>query len=191
MIQAAIAAAGVGIAAYGLVKGRGDSKRVAQAQAAITAASIRAENLRRDQMRLESFRRQREFIRQGIVNRSLAVSSAANQGTMNSSGLYGGTAEIQGRTAQGVSSQSQNLSIGEGMFDANIQKMNAELALGSARSSQQFNNSLFQFGTSLAGNAAGISSNVQSIGSSLYSSSQSSNPYRASSGWNHTSTLYA
>lgn len=169
MLQAVIAGAGLATAAVGLFKGQKASKQAEAAQARITQASIQAERLRFKQMTLETRRRQRDIIRQSMIARSTAVSGASASGAMQSSGLLGGLGQISSQTGAALTSQGENFQIGEGLFQANVDKMNAEMSLAKARGSQATASGLFSLGSSLVSNAGGISSGVASARSSLFS----------------------
>lgn len=193
MIPGLIAIAGLGAAGAGFLKSRKAGKEASAAQAEVTAASVKAEGLRRQQMILENRRRQRDIIRQGMIQRSLGISGAVGAGAENSSSFFGGMGSLTSQVGQGVLAQAQNTQIGEGLFSANVSRMNAELRLGNARSKQQEGQGLMSLGSSLITNASSLGSGLSSAGSSIgglfSANSGGDNPYRASN-WNHTSTMY-
>lgn len=188
MIGLILAAIGIGIAGYGMMKQKEAAQNAQAAQAQITAASQRAEALRAEQMRLESARQQREVVRQSIISRSNMLSGAVSSGVKESSGLSGGLAGIVSQTGQRLTALSENLNIGEGLFQTAQQRLGADMSLNQARTSQQEGQGLFQLGTSLAMNSKGIGQTAESV-PSLFSSGGGGNPYRSS--WNTTVTYNA
>lgn len=168
MIEAAIAAVGVGLSAFGMSNQKKASRQQNEAMAQRTAAEQRAEALRLKQMKLEGARRQRDVVRQMMVARSTAVSGAANSGTLESSGFEGGQAEIMGRGGQAILAQAENMQIGQGLFQSNVDKMNAELSLGNARSRMAESQGMIDLGKSLVMNSQAIGKNTRSAGSSLF-----------------------
>lgn len=112
-------------------------------------ASQRAEDARQRQLELESSRRRREIIRQSIIARSQAVSTATNQGAGDSSVLGGALGGITSNAAYGVAGVNQAESIGRDIFSANRQ-------LASAQSFGAIGNGLSSLGGSLTKNLGPI-----------------------------------
>jgi hypothetical protein len=162
MIMAIIAAVGLGTAAYGMMKGKKAGDSANAANAAATQASIRAEQLRLQQMRLEARRQRRETVRQMMLARATGASAAANSGAMESSGFAGGQAQAIGLGGQKLVASTENEGIGEGLFNANVDKANAEQRLFRARTKQQEAQGLTSLGMSLMSNASGITKNFNS-----------------------------
>lgn len=164
-ITASLAVVGTGVAVKGYLDQQKAGEASAKASAEIEAASRRAEELRKQQLLLETRRRQRDAIRQGIIAKARAVSNATQQGAGQSSGLEGGLAQISGVVGQNVLGTSENAQIGLGIFDANADRASAESRLGIARTDAQTGAGLYSLGTSLVSAAPTISS----VGASLVS----------------------
>src|SRR5690606_1025739 len=105
---AIIAAAGIGLTAYGVSKQMDAAESAASAQKSAIAAQQKAENARQQQMNLDASRRRRESIRQSIQARAFALANATAQGAENSSGLEGGYGQIAGRLGTNVLGINQN-----------------------------------------------------------------------------------
>lgn len=165
---AVIAGVGLATAAFGQSKINKANKQAEAAQNRITQASIQAERLRFRQMVLENRRRQRDIIRQAMIARSTAVSSASGSGALESSGLAGGIGQITSLAGQAGTDQQQNFNIGQGLFQANVEKMNAEMDLARARTKQSTGSGLFSLGSSLVSNSGSLGKSFASTRSSLF-----------------------
>lgn len=82
-------------------------------------ASERAEKLRERQMNLQAARDRRQSVRQAVVARAQALSSATAQNAGEGSGLAGGFAQIQNQNASNVQGINQGQEISRGIFQAN------------------------------------------------------------------------
>lgn len=140
------------------------AKAAAQASAEYSAASQRAENLRRTQMELDAARKRRDIIRQTVVARSVAQSNANQSGALYGSGIQGGLAQISQEGNSQLVSMNQNLSIGEGLFDANADASAAQYAGNVAQVKAQEGAALFNFGLGLMKDAGTIGK----VGGSLF-----------------------
>lgn len=97
-----------------LIKEQGKLQRAAEEQ------SRTAENLRKQQMELDAMRSRREVIRNAVAARAQSLTAAFAQGAQNSSGLFGSLNQITAEAGRQGLAISQNLSIGRGIFAANI-----------------------------------------------------------------------
>ena len=125
-----IAAIGIGLGAVGTVVQM-------KAQASAAKAAEKAEKLRERQMNLDAQRQKRKIIRESIMQRSIAVANATNQGAGDSSGLEGGIAQVTGEAASGLAYTGKSQQIGAGIFQANADAAKAQgrAAFGSGLSS--------------------------------------------------------
>lgn len=140
-----------------------DDKAAADAQVAAQNRLIfgyqKEENdQRKNAMELDATRRKREFIRQSIAARSLALSTTTNQGAFNSSALPGAYAGISGRTNVNELGVNQNAEIGRNIF-----------ALNDKISDAQSTASVFQTQSNQAGAEAAKAGAMVSLGSTLMS----------------------
>ena len=166
-ILAGSAIAGVAIGGAGLYKQHEAQKQMERYSGMSSKASIKAEEARRRQMELESFRRRREVVRQGLIAKSRSLSNATSQGAAYSTGLQGGQAQIEGLTNQGLASNEQNLSVGRELFESNVAQFKAQTGYNIASSNADFGKSLFGAGTQLIGSGQSLSR----VGASLFSPS--------------------
>lgn len=88
-------------------------------QAKAARAARQAEALRQRQMNLEAARARRQTVRQAIIARGQALTTASAQGASEGSGIAGGTASITAQAGQNVQATNQNQNIGAGIFSAN------------------------------------------------------------------------
>ena len=91
-----IAAAGLGMTAYGTVQQVSAAKRQASFQREIMVQEQRAEAVRMRAMELDARRRQLEVIRNQQRARAMALSTATAQGAGLGSGLFGGYGQMFG-----------------------------------------------------------------------------------------------
>lgn len=90
------------------------------------SAAKKAEKLREAQMNVEATRQRRQIVRQAIVARSEALSSATAQGAAEGSGLAGGLAQIQSQSADNITGVNFAQQLGQQMFAANRRAATAQ-----------------------------------------------------------------
>lgn len=115
-MSAAIGFIGQGIS---LVSGIMGAQAQANMVAQQAAASTRAENAREQQMRLESHRQRRQAVREGLLARSMSLTSGVAQGAQYGSGVSAGLAQATSGAAQNVQQISSNETLGGRVFQAN------------------------------------------------------------------------
>lgn len=146
-------AAGLGLAAAGTAV----SVQSAHQQAAFQQQEIQgeqqAEAQRRQAMELEANRKQTEMVRQQQRARSLALSSATNQGANFGSGLQGGYGQISGQYNTQSLANSQNLDIGRNIYDINGQISQAKIGMANAQAYGAFGAGLSSLGGALVTSA--------------------------------------
>lgn len=84
-----------------------------------TNARKKAENARQRQASLEATRQRREIIRNQVVARAQALSTAASQGGQFGSGLQGGYGQIAGQAGNQTLAVNQSEALGNQVFAAN------------------------------------------------------------------------
>lgn len=94
-------------------------------QNAQTAALKKAEEARQQQLTLDTQRRTRDTVRQGVVQRAQAEQAAFSQGAGGGSGLPGGYGQIAGDVGRTISANNQNQDLGNQIFSANKAYYNA------------------------------------------------------------------
>jgi hypothetical protein len=83
-----------------------------------TDVSKKAENVRKQQMMLDGMRRKRAAVREGLINRSLALTNATNQGASGSGPQAGMGAAVAGM-GEGQQVVNSASILGSRMFDIN------------------------------------------------------------------------
>jgi len=117
------------------------------------------EGLKRQAMESDARRKQLEFIRQQQRARSLGLTK---QGAQFGSGLQGGYGQISGATGTNLTGLSQNLQIGEGIFDFNAGITNQRIALNDLMTQYQKTQAGFQTqGAQLKYQSAQAQANLQ------------------------------
>lgn len=122
-VSTIIGAIGVATSIAGTVGGV-----VAQQQQ--TRAAKKAEELRKKQMNFEADRERRQAIRQSIIQRSQALTTATNQGAQFGTALPGAFAQIRGDEARNIQGIESNRGIGNALFEQNARIADAQ-AMGS------------------------------------------------------------
>jgi len=170
-----IAAAGLGMTAYGTVQQVSAAKRQASFQREIMVQEQRAEAVRMRAMELDARRRQLEVIRNQQRARAMALSTATAQGAGLGSGLFGGYGQISGQTGTNLLGISQNLGLGQQMFGINSAISQSKIGMAGAASSAVTGAGL----SSLGGAFISAMPYLSSLGGSL--SSPSSGAYKTTS----------
>jgi len=101
----------------------GASKQ-AEAQKKALAAQQRAETIREQAMESDAMRRRREAVRQGIIQRAVAQSSATNQGAESGSALGGAYGQVAGNTATAIGGIEASRTAGAALFQTNREILN-------------------------------------------------------------------
>src|SRR5882672_1056370 len=104
---------------YGAIEGSQFAKQKADEEKAIAQLEMQADQQRRQAMEISARRQQVQTVRNAQQARATALSASVNQGAQFSTGAQGGQ---QGVTSQGNFANlgvSQNLQIGENLFNIN------------------------------------------------------------------------
>ena len=149
-------AAGIGLGVAGAATSISGASEANQAQQAILAAEAKAEKVRQEAMLNDADRRRRQMIRQGIIQRSQALSTATNQGANESSALPGAFGQIQGNTSFAVSGVNEQVNFGTQLFKANQELLAAKSQLANAQETSSIGSSISSLGGSLISNAGTI-----------------------------------
>lgn len=153
---AVIAAAGVGMAAYGNMKQTKIAKQQAAVQQQMFQEQQEQEGLRREAMNLDARRKTMEAVRNMQRARSQALAAANVQGARGGSGLQGGYGQISGQTGVGITALQENLALGNQMFDSNIQMSQYQQQLAGLGSSAATARGWSSLGGTLVSNAGTI-----------------------------------
>jgi hypothetical protein len=152
-------------------------KEQGKLQAAATEESKKAEALRARQMELDAMRTRREIVRSAVTARSLAIANAFQSGAENSSGLFGGLAQITAEGNRQGLAVNQNLEIGRGIFASNLamsnlisqaNKLNTKENIQRTKLGQMTNNAQ----TKIAAAGVNDGSSYATLGTSLINNSE-------------------
>lgn len=114
-----IGAVGLGIGAAGTVVQY-------NAQRTAAAAQQRQERIRERQMELQATRQRRDAIRQSMRARSIALTTASDQGAGSGSGIAGGLGQIAAQGNSNLQGINQGVELGAEMFSTNRQIAGAQ-----------------------------------------------------------------
>lgn len=144
-----LVAVGVGLAGVGALTQVEAARRAEQHQKAIIEAEMRAEERRRRAMELEARRRSLEILRVQQRARSTALAVATNQGMAYGSALPGAYGQISGQSGVNMLGVSQNLQLGQQMFDINAGISQNRIGMASAQSQMMTGGALSSLGGTL------------------------------------------
>ncbi len=116
---------GLGISIFGTIMQVQAQQKAAAAQQRALAQQQRAETIREQAMRLDAQRKKRDIIRQGIIARSQALSTAGQQGAQYGTALPGAYGQIQGQTAFNYGGVNASERLGSEMFATNRAMLSA------------------------------------------------------------------
>jgi len=145
----ALGAAGTGVQAYGAIQAH-------EAQEKSIAAQKRAEAARQTQMQLESARKRRELVRQGIIARSQATAQATAQGAQHGSALPGALGGISSTAGAGIQGVNQAESIGNTLFASNLDQLEASRQMAEGQTLGMLGGGLSSLGGQLTKNLGPI-----------------------------------
>lgn len=154
---------GAGIAGGLTQASFGRKEREIQQQELVTQNQIQEQ--RRTAMELSARRLQTENVRNAQVARSMALSAGANQGAQFGSGVASGMGQANAQAAYQNMGVSQNLQIGEKIFDLNEQLGDERTELSGLESKASESKAMYGALGALGGDA----SSIYKGGSGLYS----------------------
>lgn len=155
-MPAVTAAVGVGLAVVGAGTSIYAASKKNDANADAIAAQQHALAIQQQANDVDAMRKKRQFIREGVINRATALSTATNQGAGSSSALTGAYGQIQGRTGWGISGVNDALSTSNQLYGANQDLFQAKLAANSADMISQIGSGIGSLGGALIGNSSAI-----------------------------------
>jgi hypothetical protein len=175
-MAAVTAAVGIGLAVVGGATSIYGASQKNDANADAIAAQQKALAIQQRANEIDGMRKKRQFIREGIISRATALSTATNQGAGNSSSLFGAYGQIQGRTAWGIGGVNNALATSNQLYGANQELFQAKLAANEADMISQIGSGISSLGGALIGNSSAIgnifgNSRGPSLGTSLVDNS--------------------
>jgi hypothetical protein len=156
MITAASAVIGIGMSLFGSNKAAQASAQIAQDSSQIEGLDEQVNAQRKQQMVLESNRQQLQDIRNQQKARSMAESSAVNQGAQLGSGLPGGYGQISGETNTNILGVSQNRQIATNIFGDYDQIDTLKQQIAQLEGSQAGDKGFAAIGSAIAGGSGTI-----------------------------------
>ncbi len=175
-VSSFIAVAAVGATAAGSYNQYSAAKKTSKANQAIADQEAQQEAIRKRAAELDAKRRQLEIVRNQQRARSLALSSATNQGAAAGSGLQGGYGQIAGDTGTNLLGVTQNLGLSSQIFDSNaaISQQRRNIAGYSAQAA--FGQGLSSLGGAVLNNLGTINSLSKGFGSGTNTGGYSQGP---------------
>jgi hypothetical protein len=128
--------AGFGMQAFGAFGAAGAAGQAAAASKAIAQDEMAADQQRRTAMELSARRQSVQDLRMNQRARAMATQNATTQGAQFGSGLAGGIGSISGQSGNNQLGISQNLQIGENLFNINQQIDAEKMAEADAKSKE-------------------------------------------------------
>lgn len=159
-----LGAASIGMQAYGAFSGASAAKDKANAEKQIASDEMQQDQVRRSGMELDANRKSMEQLRNNQRMRAMATNSAVNQGAQFGSGLQGGLAGISGQSNTNQLGISQNLSLGENMFDLNAKISQQKMNIADASSKMATAQAWSSMGKALGGSMGPLSSLSKGLG---------------------------
>lgn len=121
-MAAAVGFLGTGISLVSGLMGSAAQSEMVGKQA---AAQMKGENAREQQMRLDSHRQRRQAIREGLLARSMSLTSGVAQGAQYGSGVAAGLSQATAGAAQNAQAIASNEVLGGRIFQANRENYRA------------------------------------------------------------------
>ncbi len=126
----------IGGGIYSAITGSKDASRITDIQKNIAGLQMKEDEQRRTAMELSNRRKMTEQVRQAQLSRSMALSQSTGQGSQLSTGLQGAYGGISGQSGNNMLGLSQNLQIGENIFDLNAKISQQKMDLADAQGKQ-------------------------------------------------------
>jgi hypothetical protein len=126
--------AGIGLSLFGASESSKGAQAKYDAQKKIAGLEIQADAQRRQAMEISARRNMLQTVRNAQQAQAQALANATSQGAQFSSGLAGGKGTVSGEAGTQMLGVSQNLQIGEKMFDINDQINMQKMAESDAES---------------------------------------------------------
>lgn len=161
-------AVGLGMQIFGAARASADAHQAADINKGIAGDEQQINEQKRIQMEMSSRRQQLEIMRNAQRARAQGTAAAVNQGASLGSGLQGALAQNTNQqyfNSQGV---SNNLAIGENIFNTNNDISKKKMQLADVQANQATNTSLMSLGGSMVSNAGTIG-NIGRQATSLFS----------------------
>jgi hypothetical protein len=141
--------AGLGMSIFGANESSQAAQAKYDAQKKIAGLEIQADAQRRQAMEISARRNMLQTVRNAQQAQAQALANATSQGAQFGSGLAGGKGTVAGEAGTQMLGVSQNLQIGEKMFDINDQINMQKMAESDAESKMSQGQGMSAFGGDL------------------------------------------
>lgn len=168
---------GLGMQLFGGSQASGNARQIAHLNNQVASDEQSINEQKRAQMELSARRAQMENLRNTQRLRAQATAAAVNQGANLGSGLQGGLAQIGDEGAFNDIGITQNLSIGENIFNTNNDISQKKAQISTLQGQQATNTSLMSLGGAMVSNAGTIGRVGQFASGRLGGFSGFSGPY--------------
>lgn len=128
-----------------------------QAQEQLIAVQQRQEGIREQALTLDAQRRRRQAIRQSMIQRAQALTTATSQGASQGSALGGSYGQIAGELNFAMEGINQQEAFGHQMFSANRDALVARRAMAASETQSTTGSGLSSLGGTLISNLGPIS----------------------------------
>lgn len=135
-ISSGLGIIGFGLQLFGLSESIDAAEKSASIKKSIAGDEQAINEQKRQQMLLESSRKQLEIFRNMQRQRAMATAAAVNQGASLGSGLQGGLAGVTNQSLFNSLGISQNVEIGQNIFDINSRISDKKMQLADVETDQ-------------------------------------------------------
>lgn len=147
---------GLGLQLFGGIGASNDAHRASEINQGIAQDEQGINEQKRTQMEMTARRQQLEVMRNAQRARAQGTAAAVNQGANLGSGLQGGLAQITDQAAFNSQGISNNLAIGENIFNYNNDISGKKQQLSSVQADQATDQSIMSLGGALVSNSKTI-----------------------------------
>lgn len=156
MLELALAAGGIALQAFGSKEASDASSKYYQGEQNIAGLEMKVNDQRKAAMEVDARRRQLEVVRNNQRARSMAQTTATNQGAQFGTGLQGAYGGISGQSETNLLGVNQNLEIGRNIFGLDTQISQQRIANAGYESQINTDKATANFGGMLTNSAGTI-----------------------------------
>lgn len=157
MLEMALMAGGMAMQLIGSANASTASNNYYKTQSKIAGLEGEVNDQRKAAMEVDARRRQLEIVRNNQRARSMAQTTATNQGAQMGSGLQGAYSGISGQSETNLLGVNQNLEIGRNIFGLDTQISQQRIMASNFQGQQASDQAMAQMGGSIMGSAGKIS----------------------------------
>lgn len=157
MFEMALAAGGLAASLFGTAGASSASSQYYQTQQNIAGLEGKVNDQRKAAMEVDARRRQLEVVRNNQRARSMAQTTATNQGAQFGSGLQGAYGGISGQSETNLTGVNQNLEIGRNIFGLDTQISQQRVAAAGFESQRSTDQGIQSLGNQIMNSSSKIS----------------------------------